>query len=195
MAPPKGRSAGGNPAVLTVDGGPWPFANIVTVLRILAIPPAGYFVLTGAAGIAFVLIAFAAISDAVDGWLARRYGVTTLGSWLDSAADRLLIATVLGTLWWTSALPPWIVAVLVGREAAVGFGAVVAGRPNQPLTPLMIGKIHTAAAFVLLLVAVAVAADWAPPIVVDLLGAVVLTTSLVSLAIYLQRALGERLRR
>ena len=195
MAPAKGRSAGGDPAVLTADGGPWPFANIVTVLRILAIPPAGYFVLSGAAGIAFVLIAFAAMSDAVDGWLARRYGVTTLGSWLDSAADRLLIATVLGTLWWTSALPPWIVAVLVGREAVVAFGAVLAGRPNQPLTPLMIGKVHTAAAFVLLLVAVAVAAGWAPPVVVDLLGAVVLTTSLVSLGIYLQRALGERFRR
>ena len=195
MAASKGRSAGGDPAVISVDAGVWSFANIVTILRILAIPPAGYFVLIGAAGTAFVLIAFAALSDAVDGWLARRYGVTTLGSWLDSAADRLLIATVLGTLWWTSALPPWIVAVLVGREALVALGALVAGRPNQPLTPLMIGKVHTAAAFTLLLVAVAVAAGWVPPLAVDVLGAVVLTTSLVSLATYLQRAIGERLRR
>lgn len=194
MAASKGQSAGGDPAVIAATAGARPFANIVTVLRILAIPPAGYFVLTGAAGIAFVLILFAALSDALDGWLARRYGVTTLGSWLDSAADRLLIAVVLGTLWWTSALPPWIVAVLVGREALVAFGALLGGRPSEPLTPLLIGKIHTAAAFVLLLVAVAVAADWVPALAVDLLGAVVLSTSLVSLGIYLQRAIGQRLR-
>ncbi|TVQ35116.1 MAG: CDP-alcohol phosphatidyltransferase family protein [Geminicoccaceae bacterium] len=172
-----------------------PYANIVTILRILAIPPAGYFVLVGEAGIAFGLILFAALSDALDGWLARRFGATTLGSWLDSAADRLLIATVLGTLWWTSALPPWVVAVLVGREVLVAAGALVSGAPNEPLAPLMIGKIHTAAAFTLLLVAVAVAAGWLPEAAVTLLGAVVLTTSLVSLGIYLQRVLqvrGER---
>ncbi|MFW5678998.1 MAG: CDP-alcohol phosphatidyltransferase family protein [Pseudomonadota bacterium] len=177
---------------MTVSATGWPLANIVTFLRILAIPPGGYLVLAGEAGLAFVLIGFAVVSDAVDGWLARRYGVTTLGSWMDAAADRLLIATVLGTLWWTEALPPWVVAVLVGREALVALGAVTLGVSSEPLAPLPIGKMHTAAAFTLLLVAVAVAAGWVPPAVVSILGAVVLTTSALSLVVYLQQAWRKR---
>lgn len=191
MASGEGR-ASERGAIASLAPVPKPFANLVTILRIMAIPPAGWFVLHGNVPWAFTLISFAALSDALDGWLARRYGTTTLGSWLDAAADRLLIAVVLGSLWWSGGLPLWIVVVLIGREAAVALGALVLGRPDRPLSPLVIGKVHTAAAFTLLVVAVAVAGGWLPATAVDLMGALVLATALVSLAAYVQRRRAAR---
>ena len=186
MAPAEGR--GGTTLALAAK----PLANLVTLSRILAIPPAGWCLLTGRIDLAFALIAFAALSDAVDGWLARRYGATTLGSWLDAAADRLLIAVVLASLWWIGALPPWIVTVLVLREVVVGIGALVAGPADRPLRPLRIGKAHTAAAFVLLLVGCAAAGGWLPPAAVAAWSAVVLATALVSLVSYVKELRSSR---
>ncbi|MEO1089437.1 MAG: CDP-alcohol phosphatidyltransferase family protein [Pseudomonadota bacterium] len=164
-------------------------ANAVTFARMILAIPAGGLIVAGQGPLAFAAIALASVSDAIDGWLARRYGPTVFGSWLDAAADRLLIAVVLAALCWTAALPLWIVAVLVARELMVGAGALLWRRRARPrrsgrLEPSVLGKAHTALAFCLLLTAVAAASGWVPTAWVEPLGIVVVATGLASLTAY-----------
>jgi cardiolipin synthase len=69
-------------------------ANQLTLLRMLLIPVLALLVLYDRMGWALVVLVLAALTDALDGLLARRTGPTTLGAWLDPVADKLLIATM-----------------------------------------------------------------------------------------------------
>ncbi len=97
--------------------------NALTALRIALVPFILVLVLIGtrAAGWwAFGLFTFAAITDQVDGWVARRwYGVTRWGQIADPIADKLLVIGTLATLAWIDALPWWAVIVIIVREVAV----------------------------------------------------------------------------
>lgn len=159
-------------------------ANSFTLLRLVLVAPIVVAIVEDSAVLALGLLVVAALSDAVDGHLARRFGTTVLGSWLDVTADRVLIAAVLAALWWTGGLPAWTVLVLVAREAAIGAGALLLYAPRRPMAPLFAGKLHTAAAFTLLVVAVAAEGDLLPTVAVDLLAALVLVTAVVSVAAY-----------
>jgi CDP-diacylglycerol--glycerol-3-phosphate 3-phosphatidyltransferase len=97
--------------------------NGVTILRIVAIPiilillfymGRGFQLLTA------LLFFGAAVTDTIDGYLARRRGmVTTLGKFLDPLADKLLIVTALIALIPAREIPVWMVIVIVGREIAI----------------------------------------------------------------------------
>jgi CDP-diacylglycerol--glycerol-3-phosphate 3-phosphatidyltransferase len=97
--------------------------NGLTIVRVLVIPI--ILILLFSSGrlyqfIAALLFLLAAVTDTVDGYLARRCGmVTTLGKFLDPLADKLLIVTVLIALIPARAVPFWMVIVIVGREIAV----------------------------------------------------------------------------
>ena len=100
--------------------------NILTIGRILAVPlVVALFFWTSNPWAdplaAFVFIA-AAITDSLDGYIARRLGITTpLGEFLDPVADKLMVATALVLLVWKD--PHWIIAlcamIIVGREITV----------------------------------------------------------------------------
>ena len=162
-------------------------ANLATFARLLLVAPIAWAILEDRAVTALVLLAAAVGTDAIDGWLARRYGTTVLGSWLDVTADRLLIAAVVAALWWTQGLASWITGVLVAREALVAAGALAAFAPSRPMRPLIVGKLHTALAFLLLVAAVAAAGGLAPAVVVDVLAVMVTVTAVLSLAAYADR--------
>jgi len=162
-------------------------ANLATVGRLLLVAPTAWAILDDRAFTALLLLAAAVATDAVDGWLARRFGTSVLGSWLDVTADRLLIAAVVAALWWTGGLDGWVTAVLVVREVLVAAGALVTFAPRRPMRPLVVGKIHTAAAFLLLVAAVAAGGELAPPRLVDGLAVAVTVTALLSLAAYARR--------
>ncbi len=97
--------------------------NGLTVLRVLAVP----FIITmlfSPVRISQIVTAFlfllVAVTDTLDGYLARRRGmVTTLGKFLDPLADKLLIVAALIGLIPTRDVPAWMVIVVVGREIAV----------------------------------------------------------------------------
>src|ERR1700680_4122802 len=107
----------------------WNLPNILTSLRILAIPLVALVFLFGAGKhstlaypIAGLLFAAAAITDSLDGYLARRLGQTTrLGTFLDPVADKLIVAVALVLI--VSRDPGWIIglmaAVIIGREIAI----------------------------------------------------------------------------
>ncbi len=106
----------------------WNLPNTVTMLRI-AIVPVLFFVplatsKTGSQVMAWCYIV-AALSDILDGWLARRdggIGITKVGKLLDPLADKLLVSTALIVLLSIGRIPGWaafMVVVIVGRELAV----------------------------------------------------------------------------
>lgn len=100
--------------------------NLLTFLRILAIPLVGWLLTYPGrreAWTAMFVYLAASLTDVLDGWIARRYGfVTALGKLLDPLADKLLVIStlmMLAVLHREPGIPGWILVVIVGREFAV----------------------------------------------------------------------------
>lgn len=107
--------------------------NILTMVRILAIPALVVVMLADFRGhdlVAMIIFAAAALTDWIDGWLARRRElVTILGQLLDPTADKLLIASALICLVEIGRVPSWAAVIIIGREIAVtGFRAMASSR-------------------------------------------------------------------
>ncbi len=119
--------------------------NIVTFGRLCAVPLAFWLVLEHRMGQAFLLFVVAGLSDAVDGWLARRYGGNAIGALLDPVADKALLVTMYVTLAAVSALPPWLAILVVFRDLLIVGGVIVLGVLGQPVVirPLYISKLNT----------------------------------------------------
>ena len=100
-------------------------ANILTLFRIAAIPAVVicfYSPLPNARPIAAILFGIAAVTDFIDGWVARRYGQSSrFGEFLDPVADKLMVAIVLVML--VQAQSGWfediIAMIIIGREITI----------------------------------------------------------------------------
>ena len=134
-----------------------------TSLRILLTPVVMGLVLidgTGTGGAttaaATALFCLAAATDFLDGWLARRWEATTkLGSFLDTTADKLLVAGALVALLAVDRVSPWIAALIVGRELVIlGLRGVVATE-GAVMPPSILGKAKAAAQFAAIALAIA----------------------------------------
>ena len=91
-----------------------------TGLRVLASPVVMALVLAGSYTAAAIVFVIAAVTDWFDGRLARRWGVTTrLGAFLDTTADKLLVATGLIALVSVQRVSPWVALVIVAREFTI----------------------------------------------------------------------------
>lgn len=101
----------------------WHPPNLVTFLRVALVPVVALLVLADGEGAdwwAFAVFVFAALTDTIDGTVARRYGyVTRFGQLADPIADKLLIGGVLLLLAVVGEVPWWIVAAILAREVAV----------------------------------------------------------------------------
>ncbi|MEU8268189.1 CDP-diacylglycerol--glycerol-3-phosphate 3-phosphatidyltransferase [Sphaerisporangium sp. NPDC049002] len=102
---------------------PWNIANVLTVLRLLVVPFFVACLFVEGAGwrtAALVVFLLASLTDQLDGWLARRYGlITDFGKIADPIADKALIGAALVTLSVLGELPWWITVVIIGREIGV----------------------------------------------------------------------------
>ena len=130
--------------------------------RVLAVVPIVLLVQAGderSATWAFLIFCLAALTDAVDGRLARRMGqVTRLGTFLDPLADKLLVIGTLIPLQAQGLVPAWVVVVVVARELAVTNLRAVASARGYSIGASLAGKVKTifqtgAAAGLLLLLA------------------------------------------
>jgi cardiolipin synthase (CMP-forming) len=122
--------------------------NLITLARILLVPVVVWTMASGRMDIAFLLFAGAAVSDAVDGFLAKRFGMKTeLGAYLDPLADKVLIVSIYVTLGITAEIPLWIVILVVSRDFMI-VGAIIlswlVGRPVK-IKPHMVSKVNTGA--------------------------------------------------
>jgi CDP-diacylglycerol--glycerol-3-phosphate 3-phosphatidyltransferase len=127
-------------------------ANILTLLRIAAIPVVVvcfYSQIPYARPIAAVIFGLAAVTDWVDGWVARKYGQTSrFGEFLDPVADKLMVSIVLVML--VQADSGWfediIAMIIIGREITISalreWMAKIGERANVKVT--MAGKVKTA---------------------------------------------------
>jgi cardiolipin synthase len=96
---------------------------------------------------AFLLFLVAAISDAVDGFLAKRFGMSTeLGAYLDPLADKVLIVSIYLTLGFAGNIPRWIVILVVSRDIMIVGAILLSWLVDKPVTvkPLMVSKLNTA---------------------------------------------------
>lgn len=97
--------------------------NAITLARLLAVPLAVWLVVRGWYEAALWLFLLAGLSDAADGWLARRLGqVSRLGSLLDPVADKALLVSVFIALGVRDLLPAWLVILVVFRDVLIVSG-------------------------------------------------------------------------
>lgn len=120
--------------------------NMVSAFRLLAAPFAAWLILEGHDTAAFCVFILAGGSDALDGYIARRWGVTsTVGAWLDPVADKLLMLLCFTALYAVHAAPFWLVFLVIGRDIAIASGWLLIRKLNLPVQsqPLLIGKLST----------------------------------------------------
>jgi len=122
------------------------WANALTLLRAALAPVVVVLLLTKGASArwwAFGLFLFAASTDSVDGWIARRSKVSRWGQLADPAADKALIVTSLAALAALGELPWWAMVVIVVREVAVSVQRWMLSRRGRILPASMLGKVKT----------------------------------------------------
>ncbi len=141
--------------------------NTLTGARFLAAPATAYLLLHGVFNWALVVFVLAGLSDAVDGYLAKRLAPgSTFGVYLDPAADKLLMLMSLISLTKLDITPLWLTLIVIARDVAILAGIAVARSLSLPIriAPLPIGKASTAiqvgyVGLVLFLLAFGIGAD------------------------------------
>jgi cardiolipin synthase (CMP-forming) len=144
------RNASG--ALLTVP-------NVITFGRLCAVPLAFWLVIDRHPAYAFFLFVTAGVSDAVDGWLARRWGGNMVGALLDPVADKALLVTMYVTLAAVNELPDWLATLVVFRDLVIVGGVIVLAVLGQavPIRPLYVSKLNTALQIMLVALTLALA--------------------------------------
>lgn len=135
-------------------------ANVITLGRLLSVPVIVWLILGGSMLPAFILFLLAGLSDAVDGFLARRFDQRSeLGGYLDPLADKALLVGVYVTLGHVGRVPDWLVIIVVFRDLLIIGGAILLYMFTDALRmePLTVSKVNTAAQIVLAAVVLAVA--------------------------------------
>jgi cardiolipin synthase len=127
-------------------------ATLITLLRFLLVPMVVLALLSERVDLALVCFVIAGISDAIDGFVARRFNQhTELGAYLDPMADKLLLVSVFVVLGFMRELPLWLVITAVSRDALIVAGVLLSTVMRRPVAmkPLMVSKINTAVQIVL----------------------------------------------
>lgn len=120
--------------------------NALSLGRLLAVPIVVWLLLQEAYVGAFLIFVLAGVSDAIDGYLAKQFGMDTeIGRFLDPIADKTLLVSVYITLGHQEILPVWLVILVVSRDLLIVGGALLAYTMSQPMrpTPLFISKVNT----------------------------------------------------
>ena len=126
--------------------------NLITLMRVILVPVVFWLLVTHQLKAAFLAFVVAGVSDAVDGFLAKRYKwETELGAYLDPLADKLLIVSIFIALGVTDKLPSWLVIAVVSRDMLIIIAVILSwllGHP-PPIRPLAVSKANTVAQIVL----------------------------------------------
>lgn len=122
--------------------------NALTLLRVLLTPLFAIFLIKRFFNHALLVFAIAALSDGLDGLIARVFHQkTTLGAFLDPAADKLLLVTAFVTLAVQGLVPSWLAVIVISRDVVILFGVAlvsITGRTIDP-NPSILSKITTVA--------------------------------------------------
>jgi len=118
-------------------------ANVITVSRLLLLPFIVYFIITGQRTTAFIILLISLLSDAVDGYLARRLKQESeTGKYLDPLVDKISLTTVLITLFLIKAIPLWGIIIIVLRDMLILIGSfVLLKHKSKVFKSHVVGKI------------------------------------------------------
>ncbi|MHB1530882.1 CDP-alcohol phosphatidyltransferase family protein [Acidithiobacillus sp.] len=161
--------------------------NMLTMLRLFLVPVLFYALVVGRYGWALAIFLIAAVSDGLDGWIARRFHQQTrLGAILDPIADKLLVVTAVITLTWLGFLPLWLTVLIISRDLLIIGGSMayqlLIGAIE--IAPTRLSKVNTVVQFLLIvLVLIHAASGWQYP---DLLMIFIIASFLSTLSSGLQ---------
>ena len=166
--------------------------NLISLGRLLLVPLAISLILEGSYWGAFWIFVVAGVSDALDGFIAKRFDRRTrLGALLDPVADKVLLVSVYVTLGIAGQLWAWLVVLVVFRDIMIvgGFLLLQAiATISKPFQPLFISKVNTGVQVALVGYVLARRGIGADPGVIDgILGIAVAATTLASGLTYLVR--------
>ncbi len=166
--------------------------NIITGVRLLGVPVVIWLVLTDRMTAAFWVFVAAGVSDAVDGYLAKRLDArSVLGSYLDPLADKLLLVAIYVLMGRAGHIPLWLVVLVIMRDAALLGGSVLLVRADRTaaMRPLLISKLNTALQIILAALVLARLGLGFPPagLWLDVLVYAVAATTVISAVAYLVR--------
>jgi len=158
--------------------------NLICVGRIILVAPIVWALLQRQYGLGLLLIVIAGLSDALDGFLARRFDWRTrLGGLLDPAADKLLMFSCFVTLTWMGWVPVWFTAIVIGRDIIIIAGTIVYQLLVEPIhgEPTRASKLNTVFQILFILLTIGHAwVGWPPMPVVKALSAAILVTIAIS---------------
>lgn len=118
--------------------------NVLTVIRICLLPAVVWRFRRGDSIGALVIYLIAMFTDAVDGFIARRFNqITSIGKLLDPIADKLSLIVLLWLFVADGQIPPWVLGVMLGKEIALIIGGAAALRRGIVSYALPIGKVTT----------------------------------------------------
>jgi cardiolipin synthase len=164
--------------------------NLITLTRAILVPVVFWLLLSGRVQAAFFVFVLAGISDAIDGYLAKRFGwQTELGAYLDPLADKLLVTCIFVAMGFLGELPSWLVIAVVSRDVLIVIAVLLSWLLGNPVAikPLAVSKANTVAQ---LLLAAVVLADTGFSlglvVVKQLLVWITAALTLASLAAYIQ---------
>jgi len=122
-------------------------ANLLGIARIVATPVVIALMLFASPGlglVAFVVFCLAAVTDFLDGWVARARGeVSPLGVFMDLTADKVLVGGVLVAMVEVGLLPTWIVATIIVRELVIAGVRQAAAAEDVVIAARALGKAKT----------------------------------------------------
>ncbi len=121
--------------------------NILTMMRIAAIPLLVVLLMSPSRSAGFwaaALFAVASITDWLDGYLARKMGIVTIfGKFLDPIADKLIVMTVLIMILPFDRVPAWMVLIILGREIIITGLRGIASTEGIVIQASELGKFKT----------------------------------------------------
>lgn len=122
--------------------------NLITIARLFMVPLVVVMITNQRWQAAFAIFVIAGISDAIDGILARRFGMASeLGGYLDPIADKALIVSIYITLAMVGVIPVWLVILVVSRDIMIVSAVILSWVMGKPVTmaPFVVSKLNTAA--------------------------------------------------
>jgi cardiolipin synthase len=122
--------------------------NLISLGRLVLVPIIVALIVQPEWWLAFLLFVVAGISDAVDGWLAKRFDLRTeVGAYLDPIADKALLVSIYVSLAVVGVLPATIVILVVSRDLMIVGAVMISWVMDKPVTirPLLVSKLNTAA--------------------------------------------------
>jgi len=165
--------------------------NFISLARLIAVPLIVYLILQSSYGWAFWVFVLAGVSDALDGYLAKRMDqVSNLGSYLDPIADKSLLVGVYVTLGYQGLIDDSVVVLVVFRDLMIVGGVILLFifRNHTKVEPILVSKINTGAQLSLVTVVLAEAGnEFFIPMLDNTLSYLVIVTTILSGGWYLVR--------